>query len=265
MHFQRMNFILSKIKMQSGRIYPFPALPKSPLGFLIPDTPDIYKMAHYSNSQKILIEQIIAETNLSSEHLTPELRLHLITQSCRLWTSYPQDSPFLEPFWAFYWPGGQAVSRFVLDNSHLVKGKCVLDFGCGCGASGLAAKVSKAKQVTFNDVDEVAIEAVMLNGLKNKITVDNVSTENLTGMPCQHDVVLVGDMLYDSQFADEVLTWLRGIHESGSLVLIGDPGRFALESHPLRASLRCVGKYELSPSTVLENNGHTQAFVWTFR
>lgn len=46
------------------------------------------------------------------------------------------------------------ISRFILDNVHLVKGKRVLDFGCGCGASGLAAKASKAKHVTFNDIDK---------------------------------------------------------------------------------------------------------------
>lgn len=36
----------------------------------------------------------------------------------------------------------------------MVKGKTVLDFGCGCGASGLAAKSVGAKRVTFNDIDE---------------------------------------------------------------------------------------------------------------
>lgn len=44
--------------------------------------------------------------------------------------------------------------RYILDNSSLVQGKTVLDFGCGCGASGLAAKKVGAKQVTFNDIDE---------------------------------------------------------------------------------------------------------------
>nr|XP_045597158.1 electron transfer flavoprotein beta subunit lysine methyltransferase-like [Procambarus clarkii]XP_045597159.1 electron transfer flavoprotein beta subunit lysine methyltransferase-like [Procambarus clarkii]XP_045597160.1 electron transfer flavoprotein beta subunit lysine methyltransferase-like [Procambarus clarkii]XP_045597161.1 electron transfer flavoprotein beta subunit lysine methyltransferase-like [Procambarus clarkii] len=212
-----------------------------------------------------LRDQITAETCLSRNHLTPELQLNLITHLCRLWTCDPKHSPFRDPFWAFYWPGGQAVSRFVLDNSQIIKGKKVLDFGSGCGASGLAAKLCRAKQVTFNDIDEAAIESVLLNGLKNKLTIDDVSTANLVGTKCHHyDVILVGDMLYDAEFANEVLSWLKGIHESGSLVLIGDPGRFALASHPLKTSLRCLGKYELSQSTMLENNGHSQAFVWTF-
>ena len=44
--------------------------------------------------------------------------------------------------------------RFILDNPALVRGKTVLDFGCGCGASGLAAKTVDARRVTFNDIDE---------------------------------------------------------------------------------------------------------------
>ncbi|XP_037781071.1 electron transfer flavoprotein beta subunit lysine methyltransferase-like [Penaeus monodon] len=188
-------------------------------------------------------DKIIQETELSRDHLTPELNLHLITQSCRLWKAQPEDSPFPEPFWAFYWPGGQAVARYVLDSPYLVKGKRVLDFGCGCGASGLAALKSKAKMVMFNDIDE----------------------ENLIGSSCEeYDVLLVGDMLYGTDFADEVLLWLDNIRKRDKLVLIGDPGRFALASHPLKADLRCFAKYHLSKTTTLENNGYSQACVWSF-
>ncbi|XP_064093472.1 electron transfer flavoprotein beta subunit lysine methyltransferase-like isoform X2 [Macrobrachium nipponense] len=211
-------------------------------------------------------DHILAETDLSRDHLTPEIQLYLITQNCRLWRARPEDSPFCEPFWAFYWPGGQALSRYLLDNKAVVKGKRVLDFGTGCGASGLAAKLSGAGHVTFNDIDPIAAEVVLLNGTENKIDIDNFSTVNLIGSCCQNfEVLLVGDMLYDTEFADEVLKWLRSEHEKGSVVFIGDPGRFALESHPLKSSLKCLAKYELKPSTVLENNGHVQAFVWTFK
>ncbi|KAG0723918.1 Electron transfer flavoprotein beta subunit lysine methyltransferase [Chionoecetes opilio] len=214
---------------------------------------------------EVLKHQILAETAVSREHLTPELALHLITPSCSLWTAPPHTSPFPDPFWAFYWPGGQAVSRFILDNPALVRGKTVLDFGCGCGASGLAAKSVGAKQVTFNDIDEVAIEAVQLNASKNNIAIDDVTTSNLVGSSGHpHQVVLAGDLLYDFEFAGEVLTWLQEADRSGSLVLIGDPGRFALETHPLKATLRCLAKYELSRATLLENSGHPQALVWTF-
>ncbi|XP_042858986.1 electron transfer flavoprotein beta subunit lysine methyltransferase-like isoform X2 [Penaeus japonicus] len=136
---------------------------------------------HSGTISKAYGDKIIQETEPSRDHLTPELCLHLITQSCRLWKAQPEDSPFPEPFWAFYWPGGQAVTRYVLDSPYLVKDKRVLDFGCGCGASGLAALKSKAKMVMFNDIDEVSIEAAKLNGKSNKIAVSYTSSENLIG------------------------------------------------------------------------------------
>ena len=50
-------------------------------------------------------------TRLSRDHLTPEVVLHLITPACHLWKSGLDSSPLDDPFWAFYWPGGQALTR----------------------------------------------------------------------------------------------------------------------------------------------------------
>jgi predicted RNA methylase len=41
-----------------------------------------------------------------------------------------------------------------LDNVELVAGMSVLDIGCGCGASAIAAKLGGAKIVVANDIDE---------------------------------------------------------------------------------------------------------------
>lgn len=58
-----------------------------------------------------LIKTIKEHTALSRAHLTPEIELHLITPDCFLWSARGEQSPFQDPFWAFYWPGGQALSR----------------------------------------------------------------------------------------------------------------------------------------------------------
>ena len=81
----------------------------------------------------------------------PEFRLHLVTPDLALW-SRPyrrvdgeigeNNENVSDPFWAIFWPGGQALSRFLLD-SGVVKGMRVFDLGTGCGAQALAAlKVS---------------------------------------------------------------------------------------------------------------------------
>ncbi|OWR45671.1 putative Ribosomal protein L11 methyltransferase, partial [Danaus plexippus plexippus] len=51
----------------------------------------------------------LQHTALTRNHLTPEILLRLVTPGCPLWSS--RDSPFEDPFWAFYWPGGQATAR----------------------------------------------------------------------------------------------------------------------------------------------------------
>ena len=101
---------------------------------------------------------ILAETLVSYEHLTPEIGLYLITPECRLFTE-PQltekDKIFEEdPFWGFYWPGGQALSKYILENPKVVEGKTILDVGSGCGASSIAAIMVNAKYCVANDIDE---------------------------------------------------------------------------------------------------------------
>lgn len=66
-----------------------------------------------STLSKTQIKQFIRENTIATnKHLTPEIELHLITPECPLWSSNGYDCPILDPFWAFYWPGGQALTRW---------------------------------------------------------------------------------------------------------------------------------------------------------
>lgn len=60
-----------------------------------------------------LIRRFIAENTevVVGESLTPELKLRLFTPKCRFWSEKPDVWPFDDPYWAIYWPGGQALSR----------------------------------------------------------------------------------------------------------------------------------------------------------
>ncbi|KAJ9579608.1 hypothetical protein L9F63_004687, partial [Diploptera punctata] len=92
-------------------------------------------------------------TVVTTEHMTPEIKLHLITPQCELWTASADKIPFSDPYWAFYWPGGQALARYILDNPEIVKQRCVLDVGSGSGACAIAAAMCGARRVTANDTD----------------------------------------------------------------------------------------------------------------
>jgi hypothetical protein len=104
-------------------------------------------------------DEIERHTKISREHLTPELQLHLLTPDCPLYTARATGLPrhFAEPFWSIYWPGGQALARYLLDEGpRFLRGLSaakVLDLGAGCGAAAIAAKIIGADDVLVNDID----------------------------------------------------------------------------------------------------------------
>lgn len=77
-----------------------------------------------------------------------------------------------------------------------------------------AAKENNLQIIIYNMFSlPVAIEAVHLNASKNNIPVDTVTMSNLVGTAGQHhQVVLAGDLFYDTEFAGHVLTWLLEAH-----------------------------------------------------
>ena len=74
---------------------------------------------------------IAAQTVLVHPPLVPEIKLHLATEITPIWQATEAELSRMNlppPYWAFAWPGGQALTRFLLDNPDWIKGKRVLDF-----------------------------------------------------------------------------------------------------------------------------------------
>jgi predicted nicotinamide N-methyase len=127
------------------------------------------------------------------------------------------------PYWAFAWPGGQVLARYVLDHPALVSGKRVLDFASGCAVEGVAAAVAGA-QVCCADLDPLAAKYAVLNARQNGVTL-TTSTDDLIGRDVDVDVILAGDACYEPELAARVIPWLRAQAQRGVKVLIGDPLR----------------------------------------
>lgn len=115
----------------------------------------------------------------SSGSLTPEIQLRLLTPRCKFWWERADLWPYSDPYWAIYWPGGQALSRYLLDNPDVVRGKSVLDLGSGCGATAIAAKMSGASKILANDIDPIAGMAITLNCKLNGLNPFPILTKNI--------------------------------------------------------------------------------------
>lgn len=203
-------------------------------------------------------------TRVASPGLVPELRLHLATELTPLWEATEGTLPVDQlppPFWAFCWPGGQALARHVLDHPGLVAGRRVLDFGAGCGIAGLAAARAGATSVEAAEIDPYAAAAIRLNAGLNDVSV-SVRLEDLLdrAAPAQGgwDLILAADVCYERPMAARLEPWLRARVAEGSSVLIADPGRTYLP----RAGLLPRGRYTVATSLELESRESCETTIW---
>lgn len=231
---------------------------------MIPST--ISTDASPAANRDALISLVRSNTVLAAVPLVPDLRLHLVTDSCPLWFASEEEAARVglpEPFWAFAWPGGQALARHVLDHPELVRGKHVLDFGAGSAIEGLAALRAGAASVLAADLDPIACLAAELNAGANGITGLGVTTDNLVGRNLANaspkvDVVLAGDVFYDPELAAVGLKWLQTLANSGVYVLVGDPSRGFLDT----SSLEPVAVYEATQDGELDPENVKQTAVF---
>ena len=205
---------------------------------------------------------IRANTVLEAPSMVPELRLHLATEITPIWRASEADLERMgvpPPYWAFCWPGGQAIARHILDHPELVRGRRVLDFAAGSGMAAFAAIKAGAASAIGNDIDAYAVAAMRLNAEANGLAIE-IDGRDLLMQQAQRDfdVILAGDVCYERPLAEAVFAWLQAHAKLGALVLLGDPGR----SYRPTQGIEEIARYDIPTSLQLENHGMKETVVW---
>ncbi len=138
------------------------------------------------------------------------------------------------PYWAWPWAGGQALARYVLDHPEIVRGRFAADIGTGGGIVAIAAAMAGAARVAAIDIEPFAVEACRLNAAANGVAaiVDPIEADP-SDTDDGWDVVLVGDLWYESEMSRRLEPWLRSLARRGATVLTGDLGRAYLPKEGL--------------------------------
>lgn len=231
------------------------------------------------------------------------IRLHLLRQSECLWQAEASRAtaalqaalpPQLachsaaEPWWAFLWPGGFAVSTAMLASTparQALAGSTFIDIGTGCGVAAItaAAHTGCARDIG-NDIDPLACAIARANVAANApsarhprvrishsdvlalSTHDQVAwlqARSHTG--CLSSVVLgLGDMLYDAGIAPHALQLASTVVQAGGKALVGDPGRAGLPSCAAREAFGWMplGSWPLQSPAVEAGAGYAEAGAW---
>ncbi|MDQ0250353.1 putative nicotinamide N-methyase [Sphingomonas kyeonggiensis] len=164
----------------------------------------------------------------------PEIVLHKAVPASGLGRLAAEDAAFGSPYWAYYWLGGLALARFVLDRPEVVAGRRVLDLGCGSGLVAIAAMQAGAASVLAVDVDPYAVVATQVNAAANGVAVEALHADLTEGPVPEVDLILAGDVFYDPEPAARVTPFLARCRAAGIEVLAGDPRRAPLPVARLR-------------------------------
>jgi predicted nicotinamide N-methyase len=182
--------------------------------------------------------------------LVPEIVLQLASEITPIWQAtedWLAARNVAPPFWAFAWPGGQALARHVLDAPDAVAGRRVLDFAAGGGIAAIACAMAGAAAVEAAEIDPLAIAAIALNAAANHVTV-TAAEGDVVGAACRWDLILCGDICYEAPMSGHVLPWLRAMAAQCE-VWLADPAR----GYQPRDGLARIGDYTVPTTRELED------------
>ena len=191
--------------------------------------------------------------------LVPELLLYLAIEITPLWQAtedWLATRDLAPPFWAFAWPGGQALARHVLDHPALIAGRRVLDFAAGGGIAAIACARAGAALVEAAEIDPLAFAAIGLNAALNGVTVNAAQGDVIDGAG-RWDLILCGDVCYEAPMTARILPWLRARARTAT-VLLADPGRAYLP----RAGLARLARYAVPTTRELEDREEREVTLY---
>ena len=193
---------------------------------------------------------VVAQTAPACAPLVEGIVLRLATEITPIWQAsedWLAREGVAPPFWAFAWPGAQALARHVLDGRLAVRGKRVLDFAAGCGLAAIACAKAGAATVEASEIDPLAIAAIGLNARANSVTVGTLS-QDVVGLPCRWDVILCGDVCYEGPMTRHIMPWLQAMAREAEVIL-ADPGR----NYRPADGMRALATYDVPTSRELED------------
>ncbi|MEN0076459.1 MAG: 50S ribosomal protein L11 methyltransferase [Paracraurococcus sp.] len=194
---------------------------------------------------------IRAVTAIARPPLVPEIALHLATEITPIWQAteaWLGEAGIEPPFWAFAWPGSQAMARLILDDPARVAGRRVLDFAAGGGLAAIAAARAGAALVEAAEIDPLAVAATRVNAALNGAAVTALVAD-LVGSSCRWDLILAGDVCYEAPMTGHILPWLRAMAAAGAEVWLADPGR----AYVPREGLAAMARFDVPVTRELED------------
>lgn len=202
-------------------------------------------------------------TTLTDVPLVPEVRLLLARDPYAIFQvreAIDATAGTWPPFWAFAWPGGQGLARYILDHPSLVAGKHILDIGSGSGLTSIAAIRAGARSALAADVDPVAEAAARANAALNGVELET-TTRDLLGEPPDADLIVLGDIVYDPELYQRVSAFIESARRGRIDIMLGD----RTTARRPAGNLELLAEYEAPALPELQEGCYERARVFALR
>lgn len=154
------------------------------------------------------------------------------TDDDRLIDAMADDPEEVLPHWAAVWPSGIALADALLAAPEVVRGKRVLELGCGLGITAIAALQAGA-ELTVTDYAPGALALCRQNTLANagrepvamQINWRSPGEAFLALAGDGFPVVLAADVLYEARDIAPLLALAGRVVAPGGLLWLAEPGR----------------------------------------
>jgi predicted nicotinamide N-methyase len=154
----------------------------------------------------------------------PHIALYTAHPGSRLSRLAPDDDNAPAPYWAYQWAGGLALAHHFAAHPDLATGRRVLDLGAGSGLVGIAAAKAGAV-VSAVEIDPNGLAAIAINADANAVSVTLVDIDLAGNAPTGFDLIAAGDVFYNPEVGQQMMTFLQRCRDAGIEILVGDPDR----------------------------------------
>jgi len=140
----------------------------------------------------------------------------------------------LLPYFGTLWPAGRALAAHLGERPAQVRGRRVIEIGCGLGLPALVAARLGA-HVLASDAHPDVLALLRRNAALNDVVItyrpgDVADPDALVAALGTADLVLASDVAYDADLAAAVAPALARLCRPGGQILLADPGRPLFQS-----------------------------------
>ncbi|HHJ52119.1 MAG TPA: methyltransferase domain-containing protein [Caldithrix abyssi] len=131
------------------------------------------------------------------------------------------------PYWAELWPSAIGLSRFLLDQPELVRGKQVLELGCGLGLTSLVLQTLAPAELLITDYEPAALHWALENFRLNELTEPQTRLLDWRApeLTATFDRIVASDVLYEERFFLPLIKLVQRFLRPDGLLIIAEPGR----------------------------------------